>query len=281
MNHATRIILDVDVDDHPVRRRARLVGEADLLEEAEAVQAALGPVDQHAVVGIALGQVELAADDVVAGTGVAADVDALDVDARAVLDHEAEGHLMGGAVALTGRPHLGEGVALAVDLVGDADERLLDILGVVDIANLGADLPVERLAVDAGDTRINGHRADGVLLTLFDGDGDDPAGLVAGLDVAGIGVDDAEVGVAVLEVVAAHDVEVGGDAVGIVDVGGLDEREEVHLGRRHQTLEGRFRVGAVADEVDGADTGLVALVDGEDDVGAAGGKVDEIGRAHV
>jgi hypothetical protein len=36
--------------------------------------------------------------------------------------------------------------ALAVDLVGDANERLLDVLGVVDVADLGADLPVECLA---------------------------------------------------------------------------------------------------------------------------------------
>ncbi len=71
-----------------IGRRARLVGDLHGLEVVEVLQAPLGAIDQRAVVGIAFGDVELATDHIVAGAGVAADIDALDVGARALLDHE-------------------------------------------------------------------------------------------------------------------------------------------------------------------------------------------------
>jgi hypothetical protein len=43
---AGRLVLDVDIDDDTIGRGARLVGDPDLVEEAEIVQAALGPIDQ-------------------------------------------------------------------------------------------------------------------------------------------------------------------------------------------------------------------------------------------
>ena len=92
------LVLDLHRDDDAVGGRPLRVGDLDLLEEPEAVQAALGLVDQHLVVGVALAELELAADDVVAGAGVALDDDALDVDARALVDGEGDRHGAGTAM---------------------------------------------------------------------------------------------------------------------------------------------------------------------------------------
>ncbi len=67
---AGRLILDVDVDDDAVGRGARLVGDADVLEVAEIVEAAFGAVDQHLVVGVAFAEIELATDRRSRGCGV-------------------------------------------------------------------------------------------------------------------------------------------------------------------------------------------------------------------
>ena len=58
------------------------------LEVVEILQPPLGAVDQRAVIGVAFGEIELAANHVVARAGVAADVDALDIGARAFVDRE-------------------------------------------------------------------------------------------------------------------------------------------------------------------------------------------------
>ena len=83
---AGRLLFHVDIEDDAVGRRARLVGDLHVLEVVEVLQPPLGAVDQRAVVGVAFGDIELAPDDVVARARVAADIDALDVGARALLD---------------------------------------------------------------------------------------------------------------------------------------------------------------------------------------------------
>ena len=87
---AGRLLFDVDVDHHPVGRRAGLVGDLHGLEEIEILEPPLGAIDQGAIVGIAFGDIELAADHVVARARVAADIDALDVGARAFIDDEGD-----------------------------------------------------------------------------------------------------------------------------------------------------------------------------------------------
>ena len=223
---AGRLILDVDVDDHAVRRRARLVRDADLLEVAEIVQPALGAIDEHLVVGVALADIELAADDVVARAGVAADVDALDVDARAFLDHIADVDGAGRRIAHAGRANLGEGIAAPGHLGGHVGERVLDRLGVVDLPGRGARRCRRSVSGSTSpDARIDVDGADPVLLALLDRDGDDVAA-ARGVELR-VGRKNAEIGVAVLEVVAADQLLVGGEPVGIVDVGVLEEAEEV------------------------------------------------------
>ncbi len=79
---ARGLLDEVHVEDYAVGRRTRPALDVHRLEEAQHLQATLGLVDHQRVVGIALGQAELPADHVVVGAQVAADVDALDVDAR-------------------------------------------------------------------------------------------------------------------------------------------------------------------------------------------------------
>ena len=51
----------------------------------------LGPIDEHAIVRVAFGNIEFAANDIVARPGVAAKIDPLDVRACALLDDEDQG----------------------------------------------------------------------------------------------------------------------------------------------------------------------------------------------
>ena len=113
------------------------------------------------------------------------------------------------------------------------------------------------------------HRdvADAVLLPLVDGDVDHPAAL--GVVEARIVRHDPEIGIAVLQVVAADQFEVGGDPVRIINVRSLDEAEEIGFRRGHQIAQARRRIHAVAGEIDLLDAGLAALDDGENDVRTA------------
>ena len=87
---AGRLILDRDHDDDTVGRRTRLVGDRHFLEVTEIVQPPFGTIDDRLVIGVALADIELAADDVVTGARIAANVDSLDVDARAFVDDEGD-----------------------------------------------------------------------------------------------------------------------------------------------------------------------------------------------
>ena len=87
---AGRLVDRLDVEHDAIRRRARLGRDLDGLEVVQVLQPPLGAVDQGLVVGIAFGEFELAADHVVAGAGVAVDVDALDIGPLALLDHEGD-----------------------------------------------------------------------------------------------------------------------------------------------------------------------------------------------
>src|SRR5882757_4501676 len=108
-----RLFLDVDVEDDAVRCRARLGRDLHLLEVAQILQAALGTGNQRPVVGVAFGDIELAPDHVITGADVAADIDLLDVDARAILDREGEADGMGLRVAISARTHRHEGKTLS------------------------------------------------------------------------------------------------------------------------------------------------------------------------
>ena len=244
------------------------VRDVDLLEVAETVQPALGPLDHRVVVGVAFADVELAANDVVARARVADDVDPLDVDLRTVVDGEAAARSCGspcrgrhaGELRRRRSPWRATSRLMASTVLSTA-------AGVVDVARAQSGEPQQRRPVDLAGMRSHGHARDVVLRPLVDRDRDDVAGWVR--LVGDVGVGDAEVGVAVLHVIPADRLLVGGEAIGIVDVGALEPRQEVHRARLHQVVQAVARDGVVADEADLADAGLLALVDGEDEIDAA------------
>ena len=84
------LLLHLDLHDHQILAAAGLVGDLHRLEEAERGDALLAAAHAGAVEELALVDAQLAADHLVAGLGVADDVDALDGDLLALLDVEGE-----------------------------------------------------------------------------------------------------------------------------------------------------------------------------------------------
>jgi hypothetical protein len=114
--------------------RTRLGRNPRALEIAEILQATLGAADERPVVGVALRDIELASDHVVACAGIAADVDPLDIGALALVDRKDEIDHPRLSVAHRARAHRREREAPLRGLDGHVLDRLLDRLGVVDVA---------------------------------------------------------------------------------------------------------------------------------------------------
>ena len=110
---AGRLLDDVDDQDDLVRLGARRGRDVDRLEETKRFQAPLGALDQHLVEGVAFADVELAADDIVARAGVAADLDALDIGLGALVDRVDDRNRAVLEVAVAARRDLREGIAQA------------------------------------------------------------------------------------------------------------------------------------------------------------------------
>ena len=186
------------------------------LEVVEVLQPPFGAIDQRAVIGVALGDIELAPDDIVARARVAADVDALDVGVRTFLDDESQIDLVAFEIAIAARPHDRERIAALGDLDGHVFDGLFDRVGVVDAARRHPQLRAQRIGIDGADVRHDIDRAEAILIALVDREGDDEA-LVAGIEF-GDRRDDAHIGIAVLEIELAQQVAVGLDAIRIVEV---------------------------------------------------------------
>ena len=107
-------------------------------------------LDQEAVKGVALGQAELAADDVILGTEIADDVDALDIDARAFVDDEDDIHDVVRLVAIEAGLDLAESVTLLRYADGQRLDRLLDLLGIVDAPGPSEDVAAEMSTLSDG-----------------------------------------------------------------------------------------------------------------------------------
>src|SRR5690606_31983583 len=127
----------VDDQHHLVGLRAWHGGDIDGLEEAEIVEAALGPRNHDLVEGVALAHVELAADDIVTRTIVAADLDALDIGANTLVDRIDHGNRPVGEITVAARRYFGERIAAASQALGQPDDRGFHILGAVDVAGPG------------------------------------------------------------------------------------------------------------------------------------------------
>ena len=100
---------------------------------------------------VALVDPEFAADDLVAGDGVAGDVDPLDIDARRLADLEGQVHHLLLGIAVVGRVDVGEGVAEVAGGLVDVGDGILDRLGVEPVAR--AQILTSCLTCAAGKSR--------------------------------------------------------------------------------------------------------------------------------
>src|SRR5581483_6254718 len=119
-----------------------------------------------------LADVEFAADDVIAGAGVAADVDAFDVDSRTFFNRE--GHVDGlvDLIAIAARPYHREGIAAARDLYRQVLHGFLDGFGVIDAALAGPKPAVQRRRVDRRNIGDDLDLTELVAVALLDRVGD-------------------------------------------------------------------------------------------------------------
>ena len=182
------------------------------------------------------------------GAQVADDVDALDVDALALVDGVDEIDRMVGVVAIGARPDAGEGIATLGHLQRQRLGGLVDVGRVVDLPRNGQQVAAVLLRPDRRQRALDAHVAESVELTFLDRVGDEETRPVAvDLGVAG---DHAHVGVAVLQVVLPQQLLIQAHTIRIVDVGALEEIEPARLGGRDDVAQLRVGKHAVADEID-------------------------------
>ena len=216
-----RLLLDVHIENDTIGSRSRLGRYLHALEIREVLQPPLGPIDEGPIVGVALGEVELAPNHVVARAGVTADVDAFDVGALPFLDgkDQVDGSRL--RIASRARAHRREGKAQLGRLDRHVFDGLLDRLGVVDVAWICPQPPAQRRRVERPNARLNFSRSDAILVALLDREYDhEPA---QSRIVLSDGGDDAHVDIAVLEVESAQQLAIGFDPVRIIDIAGLQE----------------------------------------------------------
>ena len=106
-----------------------------VLEEVQILQPPLGAVDQRAVVRIAFGDIELAPDHIIAGADIAADIDALDIGAGALVDDKGDVDGARLRIAVAARAHAWRTDSRACETsMVDVLDGLFDRLAVVDVA---------------------------------------------------------------------------------------------------------------------------------------------------
>ena len=221
---AGRLLFEVDVENDSIGSRAGFGRDLDALEVVEVLQAPLGAVDQHAIIRIALRDIELAPDHVVACARIAADIDSFDVDALSLRDGEDEIDRPRLCVARRAWAHCREGKALSRGFDGHVLDGLLDRLGIVDVAGVSPHLHSEQRRIERPDGRLNVDRSDAVLLALLDGEVDYETSPIR--IVFSDRGDDPHVDVAVLEIKSAQQLAIRFDPVRIVDIARLQKCEK-------------------------------------------------------
>src|SRR5262249_4546514 len=191
-------------------------------------------------------------------------VDALDVDARTVLDRVDDVDDLRLEVPITARSDRRERISALGDFDRHVFDSLLDRLGIVDVAGDRPHLAPERVGVNYRNARLQVDDAEPVAVAFLDREGDDEA--AAARVVFAHRRYYAHIGEAVLEVEPAQQVPVNLDPVGVVDVVRFQKAQQAGFTGLDDVLESAVRIVAVSDEDDLLHAGLGALVDLEDQV---------------
>jgi hypothetical protein len=168
----------VDRDAGLVRRRALQRVELDALEIPELLDALARSAQQGGVERVPLVQAELATDHLVERAHVADDVDALDVDPRAFVDDIGEIDDPRVGTLARHRLDLDEGIAELADLLGQGEDRILDLVGIVDLARLGLQQLAQLGRIEIRQLGCELDVAEVVALAFLDGERDHEASAI-------------------------------------------------------------------------------------------------------
>src|SRR5262249_22661478 len=149
------------------------------------------------------------------------DIDALDIGPRALVDEEQHADCPGLRIAVAARPRLAERITAARQLDRHVFDGFFDRLAVVDLPRRHPQNWTQRLPADGADIGLNVNSAEMVERSLFDGEGYDEA-FFTWIVHAG-GRHHLHVGIAMFEIEAPDQIAIGFDAVGVIDVGRLQE----------------------------------------------------------
>src|SRR5215207_681070 len=271
-----RLFFDVDAQDDAVRRRAlALLDLQVLLEESKRLEAILRTLHLQRVEGIALVDTELAADHLVAGRCVALNIDPFDIVPRRFIDAEADVHFPLLGTAIVSRVDVGERVAEVSGFRAQPGDGVFDGLGVKPVAGLKLDRLLDLLGRQVAKGAFGLDSAELVAGTFFDDVGDhEVAPVRRQLRKRG---NDTEVCITLRQVKGAEFLLVGRQSIRVVAVVRLEEAEHAAgLASEHLLAKLLVTERLVADDVDAADLGLVALVDLEHEVDAVLLEVDHL-----
>src|SRR5262249_1456323 len=163
-------------------------------------------IDQRTVVGIALAQIELATDHIIARAYVAADIDALDIGTRTFFDDKGNVDRLGFEIAFTARPYVSESVAMLGGLDRHQLNAFFDQVRVVDASGAQPELTAQGLRVDRAHVGNDFDIPNPILCALIDRERDDKP-FSRGIVLAD-GGDDAHVSVPVLQIKTAQQIAV-------------------------------------------------------------------------
>ncbi len=256
-----RLLLDLEVEiDQIVVARHPLGIHFDALEITEAVETGLGLLDIVGGEPGAFHLAHLAAQYLIFGGHVAVEVDVAYIDAGARLDVDDEFHLLGLVVDLREGDHLGIGVAVTTEELGEYLFGVGHLARRVDAASFNGDEPLH-LAGAIDEVALELDTGDLVLIPFLDVQGDVDAFLVRSHgDLGGLL---GETDIAAIHVVGAQGLDVTGQLLLLVAL----IRGEVPPG--HLIAQGElgdqllFREDIVADYVDLLDLGGLAFHEGE------------------
>ena len=275
---AGRLVDRLDIEDHTVGRRPRPRRDLDGLEVVQVLQPPLGAVDQDLVIGIALTEIELATNHVVARAAVAVDLDAFDIGSLALVDHEGDVDALRNRVARHPRRRVGKGITELRHLDGECIGGLVQRGAVETRTGLHKDKAAQPLRVEPGHVADHVDLAEAVRLAFVDGEGDRES--LGCRIVFGVRIRDAGVRIAVAAIVESDLLAVLIDAIGIVNIAAGEETQH-RAGRcLDDGVELTVAEGVIAGEVDLLHRRLLALGDGENEIDAVVAAIDDL-RHHA
>src|SRR5690606_11900884 len=124
-------------------------------EETKILNTLAAANDQRTVEGVAFGELQLTADDEIARLGIAGNVDALDIEPRALIHEIGHVERAGCHIAVEPRTDVDEGIALKRGFVGHFLDALLQVASRIGAALPRLHRPPEGIGVEAGNAGFN------------------------------------------------------------------------------------------------------------------------------